>query len=269
MFSVALALIAGSLGSGFIIWWFFFTAPDIYFWPIKSILDIPLWFVSPAFLVAGLWLFLWSFRLELFRPIDEPTIFDRKHRKVYRIFCEAQPGWKGLFKRWPMRAVEYDWDLIDAEHNATFATSGSTVRRDHALVFIVRRSADDPTIIDSFNIGNPLIMVIDDAVDAVWEHIRLFMEEDGPHLPPGETLTVNPPKQGFWQKLLNISPLRRTYWEWWREQLPLMLLAHVLFPISIPFVLLWLFFNWLSEKTARPVEWPPEVIEAVGPGIQP
>ena len=55
------------------------------------------------------WLVTWSIRLELFQPIDQPTIFDRKHRKVYRIFSESQPGWKGLFKPWPMRACEYDW----------------------------------------------------------------------------------------------------------------------------------------------------------------
>lgn len=225
-------------------------------------------FVIAASILAGTTIFLWTVRLELFRPIDEPTIFDRKNRKVYRIFCEAQPGWTGLFKPWPMRAVEYDWDLIDAEHTATLVTTGSTVRREHALVFIVRRSADDPTIIDSFNIGNSLIMVTDDAVDAVWEHIRRFMEENGPHLPPGETVTVAPPTRSLWQKLLDISPFRRTYWEWWREQLPLMLLAHVLFPVSIPFVSLWLFLGWLSEKTARPIEWPPEVIEAIGPSIQ-
>ena len=54
-------------------------------------------------------IFLWTVRLELFQPIDQPTIFDRKHRKVYRIFSESQPGWKGLFKPWPMRACEYDW----------------------------------------------------------------------------------------------------------------------------------------------------------------
>lgn len=227
------------------------------------------WVSTSIFLVmvvlAGTTIFLWTVRLELFRPIDEPTLFDRKHRKVYRVFCEAQPGWTGLFKRWPMRAVEYDWNLIDAEHTATLVTTGSTARREHALVFIVRRSADDPSIIDSFNIGNALIMVTDDAVDAMWEHIRRFMEDNGPHLPPGETITVVEPKTSLWQKLLNISPFRRTYWEWWREQLPLMLLAHVLFPISIPFLLLWLFLGWLGEITARPIEWPAEVVEAVGP----
>nr|WP_315189124.1 DUF6708 domain-containing protein [uncultured Albidiferax sp.] len=216
----------------------------------------------------GIFFIVWTTRLELFRPLDEPTIFDRQHRKVYRFFCEAQPGFTGLFKPWPMRACAYDWDLIDVEHNATLVTTGATVRREHALIFIVRRSADDPTIIDSFTIGNALILVLDDAVDAAWEHIRRFMEADGPHLPPGASLPEAEPEASLWQRLRNVTPFGRPYWLWWREQLPLMLLAHAVLPVSVVFIGLWIFFGWLSVKTSRPVEWPAEVLAAVGPATQ-
>ena len=147
-------------------------------------------------------------------------------------------------------------------------TTGSTVHLEHTLIFIVRRSADDPTIIDSFTIGNSLMLIIDEAVDATWEHIRRFMEEDGPHLPPGFSITVNDPEPGFWKKLLDISPLRRTYWRWWIDELPMMLLFHALLPISLPFIVLWQFLWWLSIKTSRSIAWPQEVLEAVGPSIE-
>ena len=261
-----LALISGLLGASFSIWWFFYTAPDIYFWPIKTFLDIPLWFISPIFLIAGITLLLWTIRLELFQPIDQPIIFDRKHRKVYRIFSEAKPGWKGLFKPWPMRACEYDWDLIDAEHNAKIVTTGSTIRSEHTLIFIVRKSPDDPTIIDSFNIGNGLL-VIDDAVDAAWEHIRRFMEDNGPPLPDGETLLQPTPRKGLLARVRDVTPLGKPYWEWWREQFPLMLLAHVLLPLSVVFIGLWVFFSWLAVKTSKSIEWPPEVVVAVGTDV--
>jgi len=120
-----LSLIAGGLGfcmgTGFSAMF----ASGVYDWPIQSYLDLPLWFAPPVFLAFGLWIALWTIRLELFRPTDEPTIFDRAHRKVYRIFRETQPGFKGLFKRWPLRVCEYEWDLIDVEHTATLATTGS------------------------------------------------------------------------------------------------------------------------------------------------
>ena len=219
-----------------------------------------------AIILFLIWLLIWSIRLELFQPIDQPIIFDRKHRKVYRVFSEAQPGWKGLFKPWPMRACEYDWDLIDVEHNATLVTTGSTIRREHTLIFIVRKSADDPTIIDSFTIGNGLF-AIDNAVDAAWEHIRRFMEDSGPPVPNGETLPEPLPRKGFWSRVRHVSPLNRQYWVLWREQLPMMLLLHAVLPLTIVFGGLWLFFGWLAVKTSKPIEWPPEVVTAVGPDV--
>ena len=223
-------------------------------------------FSTVSFILAFSTIFLWTVRLELFQPIDQPTIFDRKHRKVYRIFSESKPGWKGLFKPWPMRACEYDWDLIDAEHNATIATTGSTIRREHSLVFLVRRSADDSAIIDSFGIGNSLF-VIDDAVDAAWEHIRRFMEENGPPLPEGETLPQPGPRKGLGARVRDVTPLGKPYWEWWREQFPLMLLAHALLPLTVVFIGLWVFFGWLAVKTSKSIEWPPEVVAAVGADV--
>jgi len=255
LFTLLALLFAGSLFS------------ELYFAKAIRVALLPLWLVPPAAVLGGIGIALWSIRLELFRPIDEPTIFDRKHRKVYRIFCEAQPGLKGLFKPWHMRACEYEWDLLDAEHNARLVTTGSTVRRDSSLVFIVRKSADDPTIIDSFNIGSPLILSLDETVAATYEHIRRFMEDGGPPLPEGETLPEPKPRKGFWARVWLATPFSPAYWRAWREELPMMLLAHVVFPATIVFGGLWLFFNWLAVATSRPIEWPPEVVAAVGPEI--
>lgn len=221
-------------------------------------------FTFPFLMLAfGVLSFIWSIRLELFCPEDEPTIFDRKHRKVYRLFRESQPGIRGLFKRWPLRAAEYEWDLIDAEHTATLMTTGSTLMRYHALVFIVRKSATDSTIIDSFNIGNSMILG-EQTVAPVWEHIRRFMEENGPHLSPGDTLAPTIPPQTFLQSLAIVSPFGSKYGMWWKEQLPAMILIHVLLPLSLPFLFLWAALNWLSYKTAISIEWPEEVLAAVG-----
>lgn len=235
----------------------------IYLTRIRSIFDLDFYLYPPIFFLAGLLALLWSIRLELFRPIDEPTIFDRKHRKVYRVFCETQPGIKGLFKPWPLVACEYDWDLIDVEHIATVAAGGSTVSRKHTLMFIVRKSADDPTIIDSFNIGNSLILG-DQTTPAMWEHIRRFMEESGPALPGAEVVLKPEPGLGLWERFRRITPLSKQYWDYWRAELPLMLFAHVMFP----FMILWVFFRWLSDKTAKLIEWPKEVMEAINADFQ-
>lgn len=257
-------LLGASFGIGFLAWVTPDLSADLSRRPIHTLLiGILLFAVFSGFPL----LYYWTIRFELFRPYDEPIIFDRKNRKVYRIFCEALPGLRGLFKPWPMHACEYDWDLIDAEHNARIVTSGSTLRRDSNLVFIVRKSADDPTIIDSFNIGSPLMMSLDETVAATYEHIRRFMEEDGPPIPEGEKLPERTPQQHAWKRVLDWSPLGAKYWQAWRQELPMMLLAHALFPLTIVLGGLWLFFNRLAVWTSRPIVWPAEVVAAVGSDV--
>ena len=48
-----------------------------------------------------------------------------------------------------------------------------------------------------------------------------------------------------------------------------MMLFHVMFPLFLPMFLLWGLFNWLSYRTAIPVQWPKEVRDAVGLAIDP
>ena len=255
-------LLWGILGTGLVLWptLISFSVTD---WRYQNIFDIPLLIFPFLFLGFCIILPWWTTRLELFRPEDEPTLFDRQHRKVYRIFRETQPGWRGLFKPWPLRAAEYNWDLIDVEHQAVLTTTGSTVTRYHNLVFLVKRSADDPTIIDSFTVGNPMEYV-EATVPAVWEHIRRFMEENGPHLPPGERLAPANPPQTLWQSLAAVGPFGPSYQRWWQNYSAFMVFIHILFPVFLPFFALWGFFNWLSYLTAIPIAWPAEVRAAVG-----
>lgn len=230
--------------------------------------EISIIFFSLIFFLVGFYFTIWSTRFELFRPEDEPTIFDRKNRKVYRIYREVYAGWRGLIAPWPMKTAEYDWDLIDAEHHAAVITTGSTISRQHGLIFIVRTSATDPTPIDSFAIGNSMLMG-EVTVPAVWEHVRRFMEEDGPHLPPGEVLTHNERPNTFWQCMASTGPYGAKFRIWWREEAPLMILGLVFFPIVFPAMTLLGIFSWLSYKTAIPVEWSPLVRAAIGARLEP
>ena len=218
--------------------------------------------VSILFFVFGFYVLIRAIRFEFFRPEDEPIIFDRKHRRVYRLFRETHPGWKGLFRPWPMRAAEYEWDLVDVEHNAFLMTTGSTITRLHHLFFIVRRSATDPTIIDSFEVGNT-IQLGETTVAPLWEHIRRFMEEQGPHIPAGEALITSKPPATLWESMGAVGPIGPDYFSLWKTQRGTMIFYHILFPFFLPMFLLWGFFNWLSYKTATQIHWPQEVLDAI------
>jgi hypothetical protein len=232
-------------------------------WIFKSIAIV--WLIG--IIAFMLYMVLSSIRLELFSPEDAPTLFDRQHRKVYRIARASKPGFKGLFQPWPLVSDDYDWDLVDAEHRAVLITTGTTAYRQHSLVFTVRQSADDPTIVDEFQLGNAL--VLNDALtDGVWEHIRRFMEEGGPHLPPGQSMADRTPPTTWWQSMGEVGVFGPKYFKSWRERFGMTLISHIGIVVFLPMNLLWGTGNWLSYKTARPVNWSPEVISAIGPKIK-
>ncbi|QBI04601.1 DUF6708 domain-containing protein [Pseudoduganella albidiflava] len=201
-------------------------------------------------------------RIELYRPKDEPTIFDRYNRKVYRIYREVYPGWLGTFKKWPMKMAEHDWNLIYAEHHAIVNATGSSVTRMHSLIFNVQKSTSDPTVVDSFAIGTSIQMG-EVTVPAVWEHIRRFMEENGPHLPPGEVIEQRREPQTFLQCMAATGPYGSNFKNWWRDHTAMMIVGLLFFPITFPMMTLMGIFSWMAVKTARPVVWPSYVLDAI------
>lgn len=222
-----------------------------------TVLDV---LVSVAAFGFGIYFFLKTLRMELFSLEDEPVIFDRMSRKVYRIYREPIPGWKGLFKVWPDKFSEHSWDLIEAEHHAPVNANHANVSRIHRLIFQVRKSMSDSTIIDSFPIGSGAILG-EVTVPAVWEHIRRFMEENGPHCPPGERVTNDPKAKSFLDTLKNT---KNVFSSLWRNSKILVFMLIFWFPVTIPIGVLILVFSWLSYKTASPIGWPKEVSDAIG-----
>jgi hypothetical protein len=225
-------------------------------------------FILTVFFVVGsatvtLYLFFKSLRFDLFRPIDEPTIFDRKNRKIYRIFRDVKPGWSGVIKKWPVKTAVHDWDLTSAEHHAVINANGSTITRIHALVFAVRKSSTDSTIVDTFSLGNSM-QFGEVTVPAFYEHIRRFMEEDGPHLPPGEFLSPPQRSPSLLQCLARTGPYGDTLKSWWKHRRILTIIGFIFFPIFLPIVTFLGIFSWLSYTTSTSIVWSSEVMQALG-----
>jgi hypothetical protein len=248
-------------------------------------------FAIPAFCMACYWITLFPLRHVWRTPRDLPIIFDRAHRKVYRMAQQVEPGLRGLIKPWPVKALCYEWDLIDAEHNSELVSSPNLARRLHRLIFVVRKSADDPTIIDSFEIGNGMAQG-EEMIAPMYEHIRRFMEERGPHLPNSdEPLDErNEDLPTWWQACGRAGPWGNNYWYWWKEHWPMAVLHHVLVGTSFA-ILYWFHLHgsdwidlfalgfawtslsmvwgqgtgiWLMAHTSYMLDWPRAVHDAIG-----
>ncbi|WP_159691068.1 DUF6708 domain-containing protein [Cognatazoarcus halotolerans] len=207
---------------------------------------------------------LFSIRTELFSPEDLPVIFDRKHRKVYQITRYTQPGLKGLFQPWPTVALEYDWDLVDAQLNVQTAVGPNMAKRQHSLWFIVRHSAEDDAPIDAFTLGNPFVLN-EGLASAFWEHIRRFMEEGGPHVVRGERLVEMGRPETMWEGIKQAAHYKGGgLRQWFRDGSLIPWMVILLFPVFGPMIFLSGIGNYLAYKTSTPVQWPQEVLDAVG-----
>lgn len=230
-------------------------------------------------------------------PRDLPIVFDRRHRKVFVMQQEYVPGLWGLLKPWPVKACAYDWDLVQAEHNTEVAPQGGTgARRIHRLAFTVRKSAEDPTLIGHFQVAVGLALT-ETMVAPLWEHIRRFMEERGPHLPhTSEPLDERrDDKPTWWEAAGRTGPFGPRYGWWWKEHTLITLFFHL---IAIPgiafFIQGWIRMNgspvallalmapyiplsinwgqatgvWLIAHTSRLYEWPQAVRDSIGPATR-
>jgi hypothetical protein len=259
------------------------------------ILSIGMLIGCAAMLALGYWSLLFPLRHVWRTPRDLPIVFDRAHRKVYRMAQERAPGLKGLMQPWPVKALAYDWDLVDAEHNAEFIGSASSAQRLHRLLFVVRKSADNPTIIDSFEIGNGLAQG-EAMVAPMYEHIRRFMEQGGSHLPhrdePLDERSDDLPT--WWQACGRAGPWGNRYLWWWKNEKVMSVMHHVvllagLVPALIgfantggfaPFIMLglsWISLSmvwgqgtgiWLMAHTSYRLDWPAAVHKAIGPATR-
>jgi hypothetical protein len=142
------------------------------------------------------------------------------------------------------------------------AGNTATISRHHSLLFIVRKSKSDATIIDSFTVINGIALG-ELTVGPVWEHIRRFMEAEGPHLPDGEVLYAEVAPKTLWQSLGVVGPFGTQYVSWWKEHPFMTAFLHFVSPFVLPILLSWGLFNWLSHKTAFQAQWPQEVVDAV------
>lgn len=257
-----------------------FIAPTMFADIVGSFRDLWVYGMVMGALLAFLFVFvfprwIWAaVRMDLFPAEDLPTIFDRKHRKIYRIIPprdgSSERGW-ARFRAIEAEAVEYDWDCVTAEHRVTLSGTSNSVVRAHHLVMVVR---DRPTpgqtrgrLLDEFSVGNSVVLG-EDTTRMWWEHLRRFMEERGPAVPQDEPLHVFERPRTLWQSMGVVSPFGPRFLWWWRTSRFVTGFYLLILPFSLPFFTLWAVCNWISHKTMRKVVWPQEVLDRIGEPLE-
>ncbi|MFM9928416.1 DUF6708 domain-containing protein [Variovorax sp. H27-G14] len=240
-FTTAFGLICGSIG-------LYFFWSDFYQDLIEGHYLLSLFAVMSMFCV-----FLIGIYFEMFSPSEAPIYFDRARRKVYYVHRAARRRFI-LFGSSTVEARVIDWSLVDAEHHTTVRASTASVGRDHHLIFLMRKSEDDPTIVDSYIISGI------DFPSAMWEYIRRYMERNAQPLIAGEA----PPYRGAAFDMIEaLKQRRKNYWLDWKELPWSQFWQHLALPLFAVFFVVNRFVVWTAQK----VTWPREVKDALGAPI--
>jgi len=251
--------------------------------------------VNGLMFIATLTAAIRAYRIDLFGPKDIPIVFNRKTRKVYRFiqdlpvfpssnnwreFKASLPRfpryWMSVFKPWPpMLLIEYDWDCLEAEYFEQTRLVGKVVTTLHVLQLVAKEGPTSEKLIGGFTLASPLMVGRTTAMD-MWEHIRRFMEENGPALSPGDEPSPPYPTT-FIQAAYTVTPawfvaVAGCAWAWWymaQHGWPAQIGGYMGFAVFVVALVCSMMtalfiFNWLAHKWGQDVTLPPELMAESG-----
>ncbi|WP_267095261.1 DUF6708 domain-containing protein [Xanthomonas sacchari] len=196
-----------------------------------------------------------------------PTLFDRNAGKVH-VFKDNTR----LFGWWPLwggggqhEILSYDWACVRAQV-VRFKTFTGTVAQDNAaLQMIVLAAPGDTRVVGQFGLGLTSSAIAVQPLLDTWEHIRRFMEHEGPLFVEGDG-----PNEALFEMRLSrciffgqpfIGPGSAEHWK--HPDLGAILWQVIAIPL-FPLTLLYGLIRWASFHIKSKPAWPPEVMASVG-----
>ena len=203
--------------------------------------------------VLGMGLFV-AF-LELYRPLSNAILFDRKRRRVCIRTLDIS---QGVF--WGRRAGQtecYGWDQVQVEHRTQLNVTGASAFRVHYLV--LRLPNPDYPEQSLFPMG----LLNQVTAPAFYEFLRQYMEEDGPPLTHGHRVESSGVPKSWRDSVRMATPFGPNYGEWCKSPMYAIGL-HALFPLAIVYYLIRIVCHQLAFRTAIKVDWSPQVQADIG-----
>mgnify|MGYP003334198906 CR=1 FL=1 len=210
------------------------------------------------------------FRLDTVGYRYTPVLFNRASGKVHVFRPEVElfslrPLWGG--GRFSIET--YDWACVRAQVSRFRVTTGKVAQDNAQLSCIVFKAPDQGELVAQFPLGvTTSALAVQNLLDH-WEHIRRYMEYEGPMFPEGE----GPYKEVTTQSLLGavffgqpfIGPGAKEAFETTDMTLSFILVvwqlfAVFLFPVTLTIGLL----RWASSRIRSKPKWPAEILASVG-----
>ncbi|MGS0602091.1 DUF6708 domain-containing protein [Xanthomonas oryzae pv. oryzicola] len=122
-----------------------------------------------------------------FLPRDQPALFNRKTRTVTFSRIQHHSFWKFWIMPGFLEPQTVAWETVQARTYKFNQLMGETMRDSYRLELWAPHPDDPKQLYARESIGY-LGWYEDELLWRLYEHIRRYMEEDGPAIQPGETL---------------------------------------------------------------------------------
>ncbi|QBG99851.1 hypothetical protein [Xanthomonas oryzae] len=153
----------------------------------SGLYDLGTWLICfPAglfFLIGAIHLLKASYLL----PKDQSALFNRKTRQVTFSRIHHPPFWKFWIMPGFLEPQTVAWETVQARTYKFNQLMGETMRDSYRLELWAPHPDDPKKLYARESIGY-LGWYEDELLWRLYEHIRRYMEEDGPPIQPGETL---------------------------------------------------------------------------------
>lgn len=241
---------------------FYLPAAFLFFWSEWRGLDL----LDLAFLIFGLGTFWFMFRFDTSGYRNAPVMFNRALGKVH-VFTDQTKFW-GLLPLWgggKFSIETYDWPCIRAQVSRFQVFTGNIAQENAALSCIVLKAPDVPEVVAEFSLGITSNALAVQLLLDHWEHIRRYMEHEGPMFVEGE----GPYEQPTTQSLLGAIFFGQPFiGPGWREQYdnadwPTMIWQGIS-PFFFPVTMLLGVARWASYHIRSEPKWPAEILASVG-----
>ncbi|MDR9834187.1 DUF6708 domain-containing protein [Herbaspirillum huttiense] len=191
-----------------------------------------------------------------------PVLFDRAAGKVHVFFDQTLLfRWLPLWGGGKHEIQTYDWSCLRGQVTRSRVFTGNTAQELASLSCVVVRGPQDPTVVAQFEVGGSTNALAVQLLLDRWEHVRRFMEHEGPLFVQDDGPYVPPATQSLWGALCWGQPLIGP-----GRHAPSvgMVLAQIFTAFFVWFTVPFGLVGWLCFHIKDKPKWPAEILASVG-----
>ncbi|BEV14972.1 hypothetical protein HBDW_17600 [Herbaspirillum sp. DW155] len=225
-------------------------------------LGIGIQLLGVVMLLFGGTILYFSFRWDITGYRYAPVLFDRAAGKVHVFFDQTLLfRWLPLWGGGKYEIQTYDWSCIRGQVTRSRVFTGNTAQELASLSCVVVRGPQDPTVVAQFEVGGSTNALAVQLLLDRWEHVRRFMEHEGPLFVQDDGPYVPPATQSLWGALCWGQPLIGP-----GRHAPSvgMVLAQIFTAFFIWFTVPFGLVGWLCFHIKDKPKWPAEILASVG-----